>query len=460
MDDKVDNGKSGNATLASKAKALWAFVTTGLWSDPRRNWWINALRIGNLSLSSFLNRDIQTQACAMTYRTLLAIVPALALLLAIGRGFGMATVLQNELYHIFPAQKQAISYAITFVDTYLSQASEGIFVGVGIGVLLWTMISLIGNVEDTFNFIWGQKTVRSIWRKITDYTAMLLILPVIMVCASGLSLLLSNSLNSIFHFDFLTPIISAVLEGSQVLMTILFFTATYLLVPNTKVKFVNAFISGILAGIGFLVLQWLFVTGTLYVARYNAIYGSFAFVPLLLLWIQLVWVIIFAGAVICYSSQNVFAFNLEREVKSISWRYEADVILAIAAIIARRFVDGDKPVTALDFMNEYGLPARLVTGITDRLVSAGVINRVHVEGEKDSFGFQLAVDPSHFTVHDLFERLYRLGTNGFIAGFDSRFPTVLKTMGTLEGCIASTAAQTLVADVVNPLQTKVSTSNQ
>ncbi len=309
MDKTTIKKESRIARITGRTIELWNFLSSGLWSDPRRTWWLNTLRTANLSVKSFLNRDIQTQACAMTFRTMLAIVPALALLLAIGRGFGMQGVLQDELFRLFPAQHTAISYAMNFVESYLNQTSEGVFLGVGIAVLLWTLISLLSNVEDSFNLIWGVKTGRSIWRKATDYTALLLILPVLMLCASGISLMLSSTLRAIFDFEFMTPVISLILEGTQILMTILFFTAAYMLIPNTKVKFGNAFLSGALAGTGFLVLQWLFVTGTLYVTRYNAIYGSFAFIPLLLIWIQLVWVICLAGAVICYSSQNVFAFR-------------------------------------------------------------------------------------------------------------------------------------------------------
>ena len=161
----------------------------------------------------------------MTYRTMLAIVPALALMLAIARGFGIQNILQQELYRLFPAQRVAIQYAMNFVDSYLAQTSEGIFVGVGIVFLLYTLISLISNVEDSFNLIWGQKAGRSIWRKLSDYTAMLLILPVLMLCASGISILLSSTLNTLFNFSFMTPVISAALEGASMLMTFLFFTA-------------------------------------------------------------------------------------------------------------------------------------------------------------------------------------------------------------------------------------------
>lgn len=166
--------------LADKAVALWMYVSDGVWRDSRHTFRVNAIKTINLSIRSFLNSDMQTQACAMTYRTLLAVVPALALLFAIGRGFGLQNLLQDELFHMFPAQKQAVSYALGFVDSYLSSSSEGVFVGVGLVVLLWTMISLFSNIEGTFNIIWGVQG-RSFGRKITDYTAMLLILPVVLI---------------------------------------------------------------------------------------------------------------------------------------------------------------------------------------------------------------------------------------------------------------------------------------
>ena len=246
---------------------LWKYCSSGVWNDTGRGWRTTTVKTLNLSVRSFLDGDLQTQACAMTYRTLLAIVPALALLFAIGRGFGFQNLLQDELYSYFPAQHEVIHQCLGFVDSYLSQASEGVFVGVGLVFLLWTLISLLGNVEDVFNTIWGVKQGRSIWRKITDYTSMLLILPVLMICSGGLSVLISTTLNSIFHFSFMTPIISMILDGASWLLTFLFFTAAYMLIPNAKVKFKNAFIAGVFAGIGFRLLQWIFVTGQMYVAK-------------------------------------------------------------------------------------------------------------------------------------------------------------------------------------------------
>ncbi len=445
--DSDTSNKGGRASIVEKAMRLWTYFNSGIWSDTRRSWWINALRTLNLSINSFLNRDIQSQACAMTYRTMLAVVPALAMLIGIGRGFGIQNVLEEELFRLFPAQHYAIKYGIQFVDSYLKQSSEGIFVGVGIAFLLWTLISLISNMEDTFNLIWGQVPSRSIWRKITDYTAMLLILPVLLICASGISLLLSSTLNSIFHFEFMTPVISILLEVASWIMTWLFFAAIYLLLPNTKVKIKNALISGVLAGSAFIVLQWLFVSGTLYVTRYNAIYGSVAFLPLMLIWMQLAWVICLAGAVICYSSQNVFAFSLDREVASISIGYRSKAILAICAIVTHRFIDEQGPATARDLMEAYELPARMVTNVTDLLCRAGVFSRVLLPDSKDVYGYQLAVDPSALSIGILARKIDQTGTSGFVPEFASNFPGVESASATLGADFLEKADTILIRNI-------------
>ena len=160
---------------------LWQYGSSGVWTERANTMKVKLIKTINLSVRSFLSADIQSQACAMTYRTVLAIVPALAMLFALGRGFGLQKLIENELYSIFHAQHEAISHMMSYVDSYLKQASEGVFVGIGILFLLWTLISLVSNVEDSFNSIWGVKNGRSMWRKVTDYTSMLLILPVLLI---------------------------------------------------------------------------------------------------------------------------------------------------------------------------------------------------------------------------------------------------------------------------------------
>ena len=447
MSSETDNKISTRVSrLVDKGKSLWEYVSDGVWHDSRHTLKVNVIKTLNLSIRSFLNSDMQTQACAMTYRTLLAIVPALALLFAIGRGFGFQNMLQDELFHVFPAQKQAVSYALGFVDSYLSSSSEGIFVGVGLVVLLWTMISLFGNIEDTFNLIWGVEG-RSFGRKITDYTAMLLILPVVLICAGGMSLLLSSSLQSVFHWEFMSPFISAVVEGSSWLLTWLFFALLYLLMPNTKVKFPNAFMAGVMAGTGFRVLQWLFVTGQMHVSRYNAIYGSFSFLPLLLLWMQLTWVIVFAGGVVCYSSQNIFMYNFNSAIRNISSSFYARLTLALCALVVQNFVNGKGATLMEDMVKRYNLPPKLGSLICDRLVRAGVLSVVEISPKSDIRGYQPALDPSQITVALVYDRLDSCGSADFIAGFNENFPGVVEAYDKIHEEEKNLTSQILLSDI-------------
>ena len=428
--------------LMARIIGLWEYCSGGIWNDTRRTWKVTGLKTINLAVRTFMDGDVQSQACAMTYRTMLAIVPALALLFAIGRGFGFQNLLEDELFRYFPAQREAVRYALRFVDSYLNQASEGIFVGVGLVFLLWTLISLVSNVEDTFNQVWGVKQGRSIWRKISDYTALLLILPVLMICASGVTLLLSNSLQAIFHFSFMTPLVSVFLEIASWVLTWMFFAAVYMLIPNTKVKFTTAFVAGVVAGTGFKVLQWLFVTGQLYVAKYNAIYGSFSFLPLMLIWMQLAWMITLAGAVLCYSAQNIFQFSFDDEVSRMSQLYRSKVTIAIAAVVTQRFVNRGTPVTRHELIHDYDLPARLVGAITDMLCTAGVLSRVVMDSKEELYGYQVAVEPDLMTLDFLRRQVNKIGTHDFIPNFDQNFEGVNETVSHLSDELA-----TLTSDI-------------
>ena len=427
---KNDRHKTGLALRFAKVQKRivrwWKYFNSGVWRETRSNLRINTIKTISLSVKSFLNTDLQSMACAMAFRTMLAIVPALALVFAIGRGFGFQSILEDELFGLFPGQKIAISESLKYVDSYLNTASEGIFVGIGLVFLLWTLISLVISVEDAFNAIWGIKNGRSILRKITDYTAMLLILPVLMICASGLTLFMSSTLQSIFHFSFMTPVIGFLLNAASWVFTWLFFAAVYLLIPNTKVKLGNALMSGVFAGTGFLILQWIFVSGQIYVTRYNAIYGSFAFVPLLLLWLQLTWVVCLSGAVLCYSSQNIFQFSFSDEINTISPNYRNKVTIAIAAIIVQSFTKGFQPPTRNDITKGYGIPARLVGDIIESLIASGIINRVILNPKEEIYGFAPAQDPSNLSVSTLMQRIGMQGRENFIPKFDASFPGVVK----------------------------------
>lgn len=443
--------KRGLALLVERGQALamrvWDYCMDGVWSDTRQTWWVNLIKTLNLSYKSFTDTGLQSQACAMTYRTTLALVPALALIFAIGRGFGFQSMLTDELFSMFPGQTETVSHAMTFVDSYLSQSSEGVFVGVGLVFLLWTLISLLSNIEATFNLVWGVKQGRSFWRKITDYTSMLLILPVLMICSSGISIFLSSTLQQAFDFEFMTPLIKLAFQFAGWIFTWLFFAAMFILIPNTKVKIKNALIAGIVSGTGFRILQWLFISGQIYVTKYNAIYGSFAFLPLLFLWIQFTWMVILCGALVCYSSQNIFLYAMSSQVRDISSNYRRKVTVAIASIIVQRFVAQKPALTAVEITETYGIPPRLTTDIINDLTTAGVIVRVVTNEKKETYGYQPALEPSKITLEELFKRVDGSGCSDFIPDFADQFGAAIKVVDGTNAAADKIAATTLLTDI-------------
>lgn len=409
------------ARLVQKCIRFYEYMTGGIWRDTRRTFRVNCLKTISLSLRSFFNSELQLRAAALTYQTILAVVPAIALLFAICRGFGFQNLLQSQLFIYFPAQKEALETVFSFLDSYLLHASEGIFLGIGIVFLLWTLISLISNVEASFNKIWGVPRGRTIWRQITDYTAIFLILPVLMICSSGITVFMSSTLQSALPYDFVSPLLSFLLDFSSLVLVWLFFTGTYLLIPNTKVKFKNAFLAGVLAGTGFMIVEWLFVTGQIYVTRYNALYGSFAFLPLLLIWIDLVWLITLSGAVLCYSSQNIYQFSFSDEVINISRNYEWRITLSVLAVADTRFERGETPLTELQISQTYNIPMSLVTSATNLLVNCKLLQRVVISGKTGEYGIAPAIDPRRLTMEDVSVMVGRHGNNNFLPDFDKLF---------------------------------------
>lgn len=405
------------------------YCISGVWNDSRSLWSVHALKVINLSVRSFLDRDLQTQACALTYRTVLAIVPALAMLFAIARGFGFQNLMQSELFRYFPAQREALETALKYVDNYLSQASQGVFVGIGLVFLLWTLVSLMSNVEDSFNHVWCVTKKRSLRHKVTDYTALFLLLPVLMICSAGISIFMSGAVQRVFTGNVVSPLVHRLLSCMPIIISWFVFTAAYYLVPNTKVRFKSALFAGVLCGTLFHLIQWLFVTGQVYVSKYNAIYGSFAFLPLLLVWLQLSWLIALSGVVLTYSWQNFDSYAHRDKVKDISHNYATQLAIAVAALVTRRFKQRQPAITRHELINQYDIPGVLADYILERLQQAGVLVAIN-HAEDGEIAFQPACDPDEVTVNMVADAMAAMGQSRFLDKADKRFDQLFAQIDT------------------------------
>ncbi len=393
--------------------AFYKYCTDGVWNDVEESRFSSWVKILNLAVNSFTSKRLQQKACALTYSTVLALVPILAMIFAIGRGFGFQNILQSELFRYFPSQRNALNSSFTFVDRYLEQTSQGLFVGIGVVFLLWTLISLMRNVESSFNEIWGVSHNRSIYRQVTDYTVMFLFMPVLMLLSAGINLFVSAGVNRILNFDILSPAIQFLLDLSPMVIAWIVFSCAFWLIPNTSVKAKPAFVSGIVCGTLTHLLQMLFVSGQVYVSKYNAVYGSFAFLPLLLIWLQLVWLITLAGMVMTYSMQTASSLSCNGRVRDISVNYFNQITILLLALICRRFADRKSPLEISGLAMTYGLPPSLVRLSVQRLVDVGLLNRVCLQG--DTFAYQPSYPVGeNLTVGDVVDLLNNYGQSDFV----------------------------------------------
>lgn len=402
--------------IIDKISDAYEYCVSGVWSDYRRTSLVRLVKITNLSVKSFLDRDLQIKSMALTYSTVLAIVPALALIVAIGRGFGLQDSVQNELYILFPSQHKVITTFLSFVNSYLTTATQGVFVGVGIIVLLWTVIMLLSGIEDALNSIWDLKNKRTLFRKFTDYITICLMVPVLLICSSGISIFMSDTIQDVMYFSFLSPVVNFFLDLAPLFFAWAAFSISYWLIPNTKVEFKYAAVSGAFCAIAFYIIQLLFINGQIYVSKYNAIYGSFAFLPLFLIWLQLSWLIMLIGCVLTYSMQNVFTFNLLGNDQQLTVETRLRTAIIVMAVVAQRFLNRQEPLTSSQFAADYNLPVRVLGQTLQRLKEGGLIYSVNTK--KGELAIGPAQEVKDMTVADVLKIFSTTGTNEISPEFE------------------------------------------
>lgn len=415
--------------IIEKIKYLIYYCTEGVWESGKDTLGVRLVKTANLAVKSFMDRGLQIKSMSLTYSTVLAIVPALALLLAIGRGFGLQDLLTSSIYSYFPSQTKAIATAMKFVDSYLKEASSGIFVGVGLVFLLWTVISLLSYIEDAFNNIWDVKHDRNLYQKITDYIAICLMIPILIICSSGLSIFMATTIEEQLKIPFLTPLLNKLLELSPFILVWIAFSLSFWLIPNTKVSIKYAMITGAICAVAFQILQMLFFSGQLYVSKYNAIYGSFAFLPLLLIWLQLSWLILLSGCVLTYSLQNIFTFDFLGDYSTISADYLHKMEVIVMAVVAQDFNEKRRPKTIVEISTSYDIPIRIANKINEHLSKAGMVYQVDLSEypgcSKGDLGLTPAVDINTLSVSEFLKKIDAEGNSNFIPRFSKIYGDTL-----------------------------------
>lgn len=363
-----------------------------------------------LAITFFFTKGTSDYAAALTYSTLLAIVPICAVVFAIARGFGFSKYIEEWFRQALSGQEQAADIIIRFVNSYLIHTHSGVILGVGLLFMLWTVLRLTRTIEQTFNSIWQVKQERGLFRTVTDYLAMVFMMPIMIVLISGISIFMTTFVDRASSYMLLAPILQIAINLMPFVIISGVFVGLYIFMPNTKVKFSAALAPGILAGVAMQFLQLFYIHGQMLLSSYNAIYGTFAALPLFMLWMQISWTICLFGAQLCYTNQNLEDLAFMTNPAELSHRYRLLLSGVLLGKICKRFIEGKKPYTALELKLETNIPIRITN---DLLYDMTVVHLINSSYDGDSAEGELIYQPAevldHLTVGTLVDRLEALG---------------------------------------------------
>lgn len=401
-----------------KPRELLTFLSEDLWrirldeQPRRRSLWIKLLRVVTLSVKGFDKDKCTLRASALTFYTLLSIVPILAMAFGVAKGFGFDHVLEERVREQFQGHEEVVAQAITFARNMLDNTKGGLIAGIGVVFLFWTVIKVLGNMERSFNEIWGIKKSRSWARKFSDYLSFMLIAPILFIMAGSMTVAVSSRVKDILlTHSYLAFIAEPILFLLKVLPFALLwglFAFVYVFLPNGKVKARSALLAGVLAGTIYQIVQWAYVTFQIGINRYNAIYGSFAALPLFLIWLQLSWLILLYGAEVSFAHQNVGTYEFEQDCMRISAAFKRLVMLAVAHLCVKMFREGQPPPTADEISKELRTPIRLINQSVFELVKSGVLSEICGD-EGKAPAYQPALDIENLTLRGVVDRLESSG---------------------------------------------------
>ena len=392
-------------------KKLIQFLKVDIWQvqrediSPVRYLLYEVIKKVLLAVEYFTTKRMMDSAAALTYSTLLAIVPIMAVVFAIARGFGYNKYIETWFREALSSQPQVAEAIIGFVNSYLVHTKSGIFLGIGLLFMLWTVIMLISNIEKAFNDIWQVSTPRSIFRTITDYMAMFLLAPIIIVVTSGISIMMATFANGIGETLIVGPTLRFFLRLLPYIIMSGVFIALYVFMPNTKVKIKSAIIPGILAGVAMQGLQLVYIHSQIWVTGYNAIYGSFAALPLFMLWVQISWTICLFGAELAYTNQNLEKFAFRASTDDLSHRYRLLLSAYLMTLICRRFEEGKKPYTALELKLETNIPIRITHDLLENLTRVHLLSEMTNDEKGTEAVYQPAESTARLSVGMMIDRL-------------------------------------------------------
>ena len=416
----------------------------------KKSIFIKLLRIIILTLRGFDQDKCLLRASALTFYTMLSIPSVIAMFFGIAKGFGFEKMLQKELYNNFPGQEEVIEQVITFSNSLLEQTKGGVIAGIGLAVLFWSVLKVLGHIESSLNSIWEIKESRSWGRKISDYLSVMLLAPICILMSGSLTVFITTQITAITQnirlLGYISPLIVFSLNLIPFVLIWTLFTVIYKLMPNTKVNLKSAFLAGIVAGTIYQIFQGAYIEFQIGVAKYNAIYGSFAALPLFLLWIQISWWIVLFGAELSFAIQNADTYEYEPDYLKISPAFKKLLTLQVAHLLIHNFKEGQRPLTDSQISQHLEIPVRLLHQILYELVAADLFIETKTNEDR-KFGYQPARDINELTIKRILEAIEQHGVDTIPVARTDEFKILSESLEEFSEAIENSPANKLLKDI-------------
>jgi membrane protein len=411
---------------------------------------IKQLRMIILAFRGFDEDRCLLRASSLTFYTLLSIVPVVAMFFGVAKGFGFERRLQEELFNRFPGQEEVLNQVISFSNSLLEQTKGGIIAGIGMLVLFWSVLKVLGHIEMALNDIWGIKESRSWGRKFSDYLSIMLIRPILVLMSGSATVFIKTQVTQITQkvelLGVISPLIFFLLNFTPYVLIWALFTILYIIMPNTKVNFKAGLLGGVVAGTLYQIAQWAYISFQIGAAKYNAIYGSFAALPLFLMWLQISWWIVLFGAELSFANQNVHTYEYEPDCLKVSDGFKKLVALQIAHLLIKKFENGDRPLTDSQISAQLEMPIRLVHNILFDLVESGLVSEIKTQADKE-FAYQPARDINNLTIQYVLEALDQKGTDDIPVARTEDYQALSDALKKFSEAMESSPANQLLKDI-------------
>lgn len=410
--------------IKQQYKDIIIFIKQDIWRLRLKNislgkrFLIRQLRVLLLVLKNIGKNKCQLHSSSLTLYTLLSIVPIAAMAFGIASGFGFEKILEKQLLERLLGQEEVANKIIQFSRSLLENTRGGVIAGTGMAFLLWTAITMLSQIERAFNEIWHVKG-RPFYRKLSDYFAIMLVCPILIIVSSSTTVFIKTQVAAITGkisiFEMLSPLISFLFKLSPYLLIWILFILIYLVMPNTKVKSFSAITAGFIAGTIYQLWQAAYISFQIHMARHNAIYGSFAALPLFLIWLQLSWLIVLFGAEISHAYQNADLYEREFDYADASQAFNRLLFCKITDLIKKIFSKGAPPPTGIQISANLDIPLLTVQRLLNKLVQSGLISEVGT-GQGTIKAYQPACSIEILTKKYIVENLESVGFSELIDG--------------------------------------------